>query len=65
MHLSDAVSHSGLALYAEVALVLFFLAFLIIGVRLLVRRDRREEERMRHLPLEDGEPAPKRPGVQP
>ena len=53
MRLSDAVSHSGLALYAEVALVLFFLAFLVIAARLLRRPDHRELERMSRLPLDD------------
>jgi hypothetical protein len=65
MRLSDVISQSGLAFYAEVALVLFFLAFVIIGVRLLVRRDRHELERMSRMPLDDGPPEHPRPGVRP
>ena len=65
MRLSDVVGHSGLAVYAEVALVLFFLAFVLIGVRLLVRRDRRELERMSRMPLDDGTPERPHPGVKP
>jgi len=65
MRLSDVVSHSGLAGYAEVALVLFFLAFVLIAVRLLVRADRRELERMSRMPLDDGAPQGPRPGGKP
>jgi hypothetical protein len=65
MRLSDVVSHAGLAVYAEVALVLFFVAFVVIGVRLLVRRDRHELERMSRMPLDDGAPESLRPGVNP
>lgn len=53
MRLSDVVSHSGLALYAEVALVLFFLVFIVIAARLLRRPDRKELERMSRLPFDD------------
>lgn len=52
MRLSDAVSHAGLAIYAEVALLIFFVAFVVIVVRLWRRRDRDELERMRRLPLD-------------
>jgi hypothetical protein len=53
MKLSDVVGHSGLAIYAEIALVLFVIAFLIIGVKLLLNRNRRELERMSRMPLDD------------
>jgi len=65
MRLSDVVSHAGLAVYAEVALVLFFVAFVVIGVRLLAHRDRHELERMSRMPLDDGAPESPRPGVKP
>ena len=65
MRLSDVVGHSGLAGYAEVALILFLVAFALIGVRLLLRRDRSELERMRRLPLDDGTPRSGGQGVTP
>ena len=52
MRLSDAVSHAGLAIYAEIALLIFFVAFVVIVVRLWRRRDHDELERMRRLPLD-------------
>lgn len=64
MRLSDVVSHSGLVLYAEVALILFFLAFLAIVARLWLRRDRGELERMSRLPLDDEPRANRGTGAQ-
>lgn len=61
MRLSDVVSHSGLAFYAEVALIAFFLAFMVIAVRLWLHRDREELEHMSRMPLDDephGSPGP-------
>ena len=58
MRLSDVVGHSGLAIYAEVALILFLVAFLIIAVRLLFHRNRRELERMSRMPLDDDRTVP-------
>jgi hypothetical protein len=54
MRLSDVVGHSGLAFYAEVALVLFFVAFVVIAVRLMIRRDHPHLRRMSRMPLDDG-----------
>jgi hypothetical protein len=51
--LSDVLRDAGLAGYAEVALVLFVLAFALIAWRVLRRRRTRDWERARHLPLED------------
>lgn len=65
MRLTDVVSGAGLSFYAQVALVLFFVAFVLIVVRLWFRRDRDELERMRRLPLDDDTPAGPQPGAKP
>ena len=52
MKLSDVVSHSGLAFYAEVALVLFFTVFVIVAVRTLRPSRRAGIEAQGRLPLE-------------
>jgi cbb3-type cytochrome oxidase subunit 3 len=49
--LSDVVSNAGLAIYAEVALLIFFAIFVVIVVRTMLRRDGDEAAR---LPLDDG-----------
>jgi cbb3-type cytochrome oxidase subunit 3 len=62
MKLSDIVAHAGLALYAEVALVLFVLVFLAVMLRTW-RPSRREElESLKMLPLETDRPAGPREG---
>ena len=38
--ISDVVSGAGLAGYAEVALIIFFLVFVVIGLRVLFSRTR-------------------------
>ena len=58
MRLSDIMSHAGLAGYAEVGLVLFLFAFVLIVVRLWLRRDRDHAERMSRMPLDDEPRAP-------
>jgi cbb3-type cytochrome oxidase subunit 3 len=63
MRLSDIVSHAGLAGYAEAALILFFLVFVAVVVR-VATRPRREMDLDARLPLEDG-PAGRPPGDQP
>jgi cbb3-type cytochrome oxidase subunit 3 len=65
MKLSDVMSHSGLAIYAEIALILFLLAFAVVVARLLVRPDRRELDRMSRLPLDDPSDTPQPPGARP
>lgn len=59
--LTDVVSHSGLAIYAEIALILFALVFAAIVVRVLSPKHRDEFEAARRLPLEDGAPGPGEP----
>ena len=57
MKLSDIMGGAGLAGYAEIALILFLLAFAAVAVRTLRWSDRREIEYLRHLPLDDGDGA--------
>ena len=56
MSLADSVARSGLAVYAEVALVIFFAVFAGIVLYTLARRHGARYERLRRLPLEDGRP---------
>jgi hypothetical protein len=52
MRLSDIMSAMHLSSYAELALAIFMLAFLAIGVQLLLAREGETWERARFLPLE-------------
>ena len=54
--LTDVVSGAGLSVYAEVALVIFLIAFLGIVISLFAPGKRRTYEHLRHLPI-DGEGA--------
>jgi hypothetical protein len=58
MKLSDVVGHAGLAVYTEVALVLFLLVFAGVVVRTWWPSRRRELEAQRLLPLEPDVPVP-------
>jgi hypothetical protein len=55
--IADVVSASGLAGYAEVALVIFFVTFVAIGIRALAM-SRATLDRAANLPLDD-ESAPR------
>jgi len=57
--LTDVVSGSGLSGYAEIALVLFIIAFIGVVVSLFLPSRQRMYERMRTLPIdaESAEPA--------
>ncbi len=50
--LSETVSGSGMSIYAQVALVIFFLAFVAVVIWVL-RRPKREIDRQSRLPLDD------------
>jgi hypothetical protein len=52
--LTDVVSGAGLSVYAEVALVIFLIAFLGIVISLFAPGKQHTYERLRHLPI-DGE----------
>ena len=51
---SDVMSHSGLALYAEIALILFLVAFAGVLAWTLWPSRRQALERHRSMPLDDG-----------
>jgi len=53
MKLSDAMGAADLAIYAEVALVLFFVAFAVVFVRALWPGSRQNWDRLEHLPLDE------------
>ena len=57
MKLSDIMSNAGLSTYAEIALVLFLLAFLAVVISLFLPGRQRMYERMRHLPIDQDTPA--------
>lgn len=50
--IADVVGAAGLAGYAEVALLLFFLVFVVVGIRALTA-DRAFIEHASRMPLED------------
>lgn len=56
MRLADVVGHSGLAFYAEVALILFAAAFAAIVWRAVSRSRASEYEAARQLPFDGGTP---------
>ncbi len=62
MRLSDIMSHAGLALYAEVAMVIFLIVFLAVLYRTFRPSKRQEYEDMGRLPFEDGSKDPQPPG---
>ena len=54
MSLQDVMSGAGNTIFAEIALVLFFLIFVAVVVYLFVLRSRRSWERASRLPLDNG-----------
>jgi len=50
--LTDVVSGAGLSMYAEVALVIFLIAFLGIVISMFVPGRRRMYEHLRRLPID-------------
>ena len=68
MTLTDLMSHSGLAIFAEVALLLFLAVFLVVVVRLFAPSRREEMEAAGRAPLDDHDVTnvvPPRPGARP
>lgn len=62
MRLSDIMSGAGLSIYAEIALVIFFGAFIAIVIRTFMPSRRREMDEAARLPLDDGNTVPRQPG---
>jgi cbb3-type cytochrome oxidase subunit 3 len=56
MRLSDIMSHAGLAGWAQVALVIFLAAFVVILVALFAPSRRSEFDRASRMPLNDDVP---------
>jgi cbb3-type cytochrome oxidase subunit 3 len=56
MRLSDVVSGAGLAGYAEIALIIFLVAFVAIVLWIFSPRRRRSLEAKKHLPFEEDQP---------
>ena len=54
--IADVVSGAGLAGYAEIALLIFFLVFVAVGLRVLVSAKHSFRDAAL-LPLDDGSPA--------
>lgn len=61
MRLSDIMSGAGLSGYAEIALILFLVAFLLIAVSVFAPSRTREFEEASRMPLDDNHPQ-SRPG---
>ncbi|HZI28189.1 MAG TPA: cbb3-type cytochrome c oxidase subunit 3 [Gemmatimonadaceae bacterium] len=57
MSLTEIMSNAGLSRYAELALLLFVFAFVVIIARLYRPSRRNELERQAKLPLEDDPPS--------
>ena len=56
MRLSDIMGHAGLSTYAEVALVIFLIAFLLIAVGVFAPSRKREFDAASRMPLDDVHP---------
>ena len=53
MKLSDIMGHAGLSLYAQVALVIFVLAFVVVALRLVAPSQQAALRDAAQLPLDD------------
>jgi len=49
----EVVEHAGLTIFAEVGIILFFVAFVLVVVRVFVMKKDKANE-MAKIPLEDG-----------
>lgn len=56
MRLSEIMSHAGLSGYAEIALVIFLVAFLLIAVAVFAPSRKKEFEEASRMPLDDLHP---------
>jgi cbb3-type cytochrome oxidase subunit 3 len=62
MRLSDIMSNAGLAGYAEIALILFMVAFIAIVIRIFRPSRRNEMQAAARMPLDDEHPQEPRTG---
>jgi len=62
MRLSDIMANAGLAGYAEIALILFMVAFVAIVVRIFWPGRRHEMNAAARMPLDDEHPQEPRTG---
>jgi cbb3-type cytochrome oxidase subunit 3 len=53
--LTDVVSGAGLSVYAEIALVIFLVAFIGVVISLFLPSRQRTYEHLRHLPMDDSD----------
>jgi len=65
VRLSEIMSHAGLAGYAEVALIIFFVLFVAIAARVLAPRRKAGYEAAARMPLDDETPVTPRHGGEP
>jgi cbb3-type cytochrome oxidase subunit 3 len=64
MSLTELMSNAGLSRYAEVALLLFFFAFVVIVWRVFSPSRRQSLERQARLPLDDDHASFPRPSSE-
>lgn len=65
MRLSEIMSHAGLAGYAEVALIIFFIVFVAVAFRVLSPARKAEYAAASRMPLDDELPVTPRHGGRP
>lgn len=62
MRLSDIMSNAGLSTYAEIALVIFLIAFLLITLSVFAPSRKQEFDEASRMPLDDTHPQTPRHG---
>ncbi len=65
MRLSEIMSNAGLAFYAEVGLVIFFIVFVAVVFRVLSPARKAGYDAAARMPLDDEHPVTPRHGDQP
>ena len=57
MRLGEIMSEMGLSGYAEVALIIFFVVFVLVTITVFSKRLHSTWDKARYMPLDDGPPA--------
>jgi cbb3-type cytochrome oxidase subunit 3 len=65
MRLSEIMSNAGLAGYAEVALIIFFVVFVAVAFRVLAPSRKAGYDKAARMPLDDDTPVEPRKGARP